>query len=466
MRPKSPDYIRNVEDLYLNSIAPIEDGNTNGNFLDKGVIYVTESIDINDPKVIPPAITGIDYYNTGFKSPILSLSPKYSQTGYTYTYEIVVEYTAAEGASPLVTNPGLYGSNLFKSGDFFTVISQNDSHDYIRGLVIDVLDVAVSGPFGDEYTYEYNLLCNINEGDPLKMDVGDYFVWRRQIFTDKNNQKISSPPINLLSTLRDGKVFFRWLDPTDSARKYNLRIRQERQSDGGGITYYFIPGTNANGTEQIVLTPFIGSTGTYVESLTTVKIENTGRLYSRSPEINIVGTGTGANVSVFLDNNGSVKKEFYYIYDADDTTSTIYIQNRNVEQIPKIPSYVEGLGSDLFVSSVTGASGASSGHYEINLNYASGASYGFTGTSADLIGKGIFIHNGALVQNQGSNYKRIAYAQVTQYETDDIYYLNKGTVTATGTLGYGDYYWSVCSIFDESDKNYTEWSVEYPLNVR
>ena len=207
-------------------VPPVEDGNTPANSLNQGFIYTSESIDSY-------------YYDTEYSSSILSVTSRRSTTNVGYVYEIVVEYTAKE--APTATTPGLYGSNLIKKGDFFIVTSFNDVHSYVKGAVIDILDVTVTGPVSDVYTYEYNLLCNISEGDPLLIEVNDNFVWKRRLFTDKSNEVDNKPPTDLLSTVREDGVYFRWIDPTDKALKYNLRIREKDQSDGGGITYFLYP---------------------------------------------------------------------------------------------------------------------------------------------------------------------------------------------------------------------------------
>lgn len=424
------------------SVPPIEDGNTPSNALNQGYIYTSESIDN-------------DYYDTEYSSPILSFNSRRTQTNVGFVYEIVVEYTVKE--APTANTPGLYGSNLIKKGDFFTVTSINDNHSYIKGAVIDILDVAVSGPFADIYTYEYNLLCNINDGDPLLMEINDNFVWKRKIYTDITNEKIKEYPINLLSTIRNDGIYFRWEDPTNNVFKYNLRVREKNVSDGGNINYFDVTGIRANGNNDILLKPFIGTTGAYERKITTIKIENAGSSYSVNPLVNVVGTGTGANVSCLLGNDGSLQKDLYRIYYADYTSGILRIQAKNHTFVPEISSYVENISKDLFIKSKTDLGNR---NWEITLAQFNGADFTFSSSFADsIIDKNIIVHSGVNVLSGGNNYRKIAYTEIKMYSNEDIY------VIPSGTLSDGEYFWSVCSIFNLNDKIYSEWTPETYIKI-
>ena len=443
MRQRSPDAIRRIEDSYL-KVPPVEDGNTPAANPNQGFIFTSESIDDY-------------YYDTEYSSPVLSFSSRRNATGAGFVYEIVVEYTATEGAS--ATNPGLYGSNLFTKGDFFTITSLNDNHDYIRGLIVDILDVEVSGPIGDIYTYEYNLLCNINEGDPLLLEVGDSFVWKRRIFTDRTNEVFNLPPVSLLSTVKPDGVYFRWTDPTERALKFNLRVRSADISDGGGITYFFCPGISAVGNGKAALQLFIGSTGSYNQTISCAKITDPGDFYSVAPTIYVVGTGTGASISTQLDNSGSLKIDSFRVYSTDHTSEEIYLYTQNPEVSPATGAYVQGIGSDVFLSSSTSLG---NGRFTITLNSASGDPFTFNSSFGEnLVDQTLQVHNGALMTGVGSNYRRAAYTKFKEYSSEDRFYSAKG---ASG-IALGSYYWSVCGVLQENNKTYTEWSVEYPLTV-
>lgn len=441
MRPRSPESIRRIEDSYL-KIPPIEDGNTPSTALDQGFIYTAESIDSN-------------FYDTQYSSPISDFRSRHPETGKDFIYEITVDYTAGEGVS--ANTPGLYGSNLISKGNFFTIVSLNDTHDYIRGIVINILRIDVVGPVGADYGYSYTLLCNINEGDPLGINVGDNFVWKRQIFTDALNQLNFLAPNNLLSTVKTDGVYFRWNDPTQEARKFNLRIREQAQSDGGGITYYFLPGLKANGDQNISVETFIGSVGLYDKIFTTIKITNGGTNYAIPPIVSVIGTGTGAYVNTELNNSGSLKKEEFRVYDTNFATGEIFLHTNDNTAYPRIPCYLEGVSTDVFVS---GTSSLGNGRYSITLDHPSGAPYTFTDLyGQSLIGQHLIIHSGMQVINGGNNYKITIKTEFKSFASEDIYYLSKGSIAP------GNYYWSVCSILDDTNKNYTEWSVEYPLTV-
>lgn len=428
-------------DRYL-SVPPIEDGNAPSGVINQGFIYTSESIDS-------------DYYDTEYSSPVLSVTSRRSSTNVGYVYELVVEYTAKE--APAANTPGLYGSNLIKKGDFFTVTSLNDSHSYVRGAVVDILDISVSGPVADVYTYEYNLLCNISEGDALLIESGDNFVWKRRIFTDKSNESIKAYPTELLSTLRSDGIYFRWVDPTGHSFKYNLRVREENQSDGGGIRYFKAPGISANGDGAMLLTPFLGTTGSYLNTITTVKIQNGGSLYSVDPTVDIIGTGTGASVICFLDDNGSLRKETYRIYDTDYITGTIRMETKYPDYSPSISAYVENLSDDVCIKTATDLG---YGKWEITLIKTTGEDYTFASSYADsIIDKELTVHTGILVSNGGTDYRRTAYANIKKYDAEDIYFI------PTGTLLSGGYYWSVCSIFSQDNKKYSEWTPESYINI-
>lgn len=428
-------------DRYL-VVPPVEDGNAPSGVINQGFIYTAESIDDF-------------YYDTEYSSPVLSVTSRRSSTNVGYVYEIVVEYTAKE--APTANTPGLYGSNLIKKGDFFTVTSLNDSHSYVRGAVVDVLDVTVSGPVADVYTYEYNLLCNISDGDALLIEAGDNFVWKRRIFTDAANEPIKAYPTDLLATLRSDGVYFRWIDQTGDSYKYNLRVREEKQSDGGGITYFKAPGVRANGNGAITLLPFLGTTGAYFKTITTVKIIDAGAQYSVNPTIRIVGTGTGASLSCVLDDSGSIKKETYRVYEADYTTGEISITTKNPTYEPFTSAYVENLSEDVCVDSVTNLG---DGNWTITLIKTSGDAYTFNSSYADsLIDKELTVHTGILVINGGNDYRRTAYTDVKKFSDEDIYYIPAGSLTA------GGYYWSVCSIFSQDNKTYSEWTPESYIKV-
>lgn len=438
MKQQSPDYIRRVANSFLR-VSPVEDGNTPSTVLDQGFIYTSESIDSN-------------YYDTEYNSPILSFTSLKNKTGKTFTYEIVVEYTAKEGAS--ATNPGLYGSNLIKNGDFFTITSYNDTHDYVKGVVIDILGIDVSGPGpGDIYTYEYNLLCNITEGDPLRIENSDNFVWKRRIYTDRLNESIKEYPENLLATAKQDGAYFRWVDPSGSALKFNFRIREKNQTDGGGITYFDVPGTSANGNGEISLQAFFGKdAGAYFKKITAVKILNFGDRYSVVPIVSIIGTGSGAIISCSLDDSGSLKKESFRIYEADHVTSTIRIHNKNTEYQPAVSSFVENLSTDVCVKTVADLG---NGDWEITLIKVTGDDFTFDSSYASSVtNQELIVHTGIIVIDGGNNYKKSVYTNIKKYPAEDIYFI------PAGTLSSGEYYWSVCSIFDENNKKYTEWSPE------
>lgn len=429
-------------------VPPVEDGNTPENSLHQGFIYTSESIDDY-------------YYDTEYSSTILSVSSQRSKTNVGYVYEIVVEYTAKE--APTASTPGLYGSNLIKKGDFFIVTSLNDVHSYVKGAVYDILDVTVSGPVADVYTYEYNLLCNISEGDPLLIEVYDNFVWKRRLFTDKSNEVDNKPPTDLLSTVSKDGVYFRWIDPTDKALKYNLRIREKNQSDGGGITYFNVPGIRSTGNGEISLKVFLGSTGTYDKEITTVKIENVGDFYSITPTVNLVGTGTGASATAFLNNSGSLRIEEFMVY-ANDSYNVISVVAEDWQNVPQLNTYVNILGNDLFVKTVATAPG---GRYVLTFCKTNGEDFFFDAAFGEkILFLKLYFHTGIKLLSGGSDYRRNAYARYKEYLPEDIYFIKKGATGGTATLAYGDYYWSVCGILSEDNKTYTEWTTEYPLTVK
>ena len=441
MRQKSPDAIRRIEDTFLR-VSPVEEGNTPVSAQKQGYIYTAESIDST-------------YYDTEYSSQILSKASRIRETGAAWVYEIVVQYTAKEGA--LATNPGLYGSNLFKEGDFFTITSFNDNHDYIRGIIIDINDISVTGPVADIYTYEYTLLCNINEGDPNLIEINDNFVWKRRIFTDATNDSSFQKPINLLATQKSDGLYFRWEDPTDLSFKFNLRIREEYESDGSGITYYKVPGVKANGNSEISIMPFLGTTGAYYQKVTSAKIVNPGNVYSVNPSFTIIGTGTGASFEGILNDNGSLRKDLYRIYETDYLTGTIKIITVNGGPILSPGFYVENLSEDVVIKTATYLG---NNDYTITLIKTSGEDYSFTSTYGDsIINKELLIHTGIKLLNGGNNYKKNATTIIKKYDDEDIYFISNGVLTS------GSYYWSVCSIFDENNKIFTEWTAESQIIV-
>ena len=107
--------------------------------------------------------------------------------------------------------------------------------------------------------------------------------------------------------------------------------------------------------------------------------------------------------------------------------------------------------------------------YEIDDSYYRVYPYnveGFPSTFSQAEGtsftnQSVQIHNGVYINNNGSGYSK-ANINIQQLSNNASFYYNPDI---WGVLPSGDYYWSVCSIFDEDRKTYSNWSDENLITI-
>ena len=199
----TPEIFKRYQEQALRA-ASVEDGNTPAGSK-QGKIFTSE-LTTND-------LYSVDYYAT-----VVSAVPAITNTGSLYNYVITVKYTATL-AGPPATVPGFFGSNLFKENDPFTINAKGE--DWIRGIVNRIVSVADVLVAPNTYEFTYNLYCTINDGNPLNIDPGsDVFIWKRQIYTDKESFGEAYPPRDLVASFRRTNLdtYFYWNEVNQNSK--------------------------------------------------------------------------------------------------------------------------------------------------------------------------------------------------------------------------------------------------------
>jgi len=426
----------------------IEDGNTD--LTSQGVIYTSE-------------INETDYYEYAYEALVTQVIPDKNRTGTDNVYRFILKYEIENS-----TTAAVYGKNLIKSGDPFTIINDNSIYDfnYIKGSVLSINEVNETGTFPIEIIYD--LTCSITEGNPanLALSGGQIFKNNRRIYTEEAYVM----PTNLYSTYsyEDNKIYFYWDDISQLAVSYRLQLRSENNLNK------YIYEVNGNGLEFTgKLTPLLfTANGNYPSNiLTTLKIEDPGNYMSFNKyEPTFLTTGAPPIAYVYTNNCGQIEITDWVILDVisyTDYTLELLIQNNGIEVKTELASAngglrnlqyvsIDGIENDFIVNSVT----PTGNFYTLELLSKNELTYiNLNSALFNLYKKEMQIHTGIYITNPGSNLTKPPVISYEKYPVNSRYYVINGFTPGT-------YYWSVCSLYDCDKKIYSEWSPEEMLIIK
>jgi hypothetical protein len=438
---------RNLDETI--KVNPIEDGNTPGINPNQGYMYTSE---INDSD-----------YAEAYKFTVDSIFSNKTVTGSNSYFQITVSYEVTDES----IYGGWFGNNLIKAGDTF-VLKDDLTYDFnwVKGSVVAISNVNVNSTNAPIITYTYTLACAFTEGltDKLPQGVlnpGDVdFYTDRRIFMDRDDKA----PINLLSSIRDGKVQFTWDDPTNTAVKYNFTFRSEDNSYDNGITLICGNSYNFNGE----LKAKINSIG----EVSAVKIVDPGisigwQVALPTAITSTVGV-TPPTVVLFNDGCGSLGITEYKIVEVSSVTSNtitckVFLTAQQIIGNAIWPrTYVDLYQNKQLGEATISVVGSVVGEYtNIEIEYESPFTYStLADAQLDLIGKKFKAHTGAYVPGPGSGMNKEPKLECDKYNENTKNVINIGNFPGAGT-----YYWKVASIFDCNQKSFTEWSQEAKLII-
>lgn len=436
-------------------VNPIEDGNTPANSTNQGYLYTSE---INDNSG----------YEDAYKAQIYSIQQEKELTGNSFYYILEVGYVL-ENDTPLATPTGFFGSNLIKNGDPFTITTNGGiTFNYIKGYVVNVIDTYPGTSSWPSEIIMYKLRIAITEGDLSILATGipiptyeGVFCTNRRMFKDN----LTQAPVNLNAYVdtQSDKVLFSWVDPTNLAVSYKLRLRSE---DTFVNDIFVVTGNNPN---------FIGVLEPILEggSLKSVKIIEPGysfslanNVYGGSPINVICNDGASFVPLVFLypDNCGSLTIDDWLITDVTNISSNqitcVLSKNNNSNSpyafnYPADTMYVE-FGNEIGTGYVI-TSSLLNDKFSTTIKLLDSISYTLAQAKEMLIGKNIKIHTGVWNTSGSSNITKIKFSY-DKYREGTKYFLPK--LLFNLIYNPGTYYFSVSSVFDCKQKTYSEWSEE------
>lgn len=429
----------------------LEDGNT-PNGTNQGRIYTSD-------------LTAADKYNTNYQSAIVSAISSRTTKGNDYSSFIDVSYIA-ELAGVDATNPGFFGSNLLSENDSFTLKSADK--DYVRGIITKVLDITYAESPAGTFTYTYKLQCSIIQGDSMTIALGDSFVWKRSLVMDKANFEEANYPINLRSSINYNtrELFLYWDNVNKESIEYRLSLRYSLSSLPPNYAIIKVHGNTANPVTE--LTAFSNGSNTQVSC---IRIDNPGIDMNSNRTINIKGNGTGALFATLLDNNGSLMINDFYIYDCTIGTNEIQIVSEKMRpefktQYPKPNdfSYIEGLptlgtSTNFFTQNIVSTTYNT---YTVDVFDAeTGLPIVITAAwKNSILNTYIKTHDGVYQINLGNGYTGVLKAEVKKIPDNVQAYIDP-QIPGSIIPGIGtDWAWSVAAIYDETNKQYTEWTPE------
>lgn len=422
----------------LGSSPNIEDGQGTTGSIAGGLL---SGGDIDDQ------FSGISFYSKDFVFDILSWTSAVKATGDKASYDVSFRITLYV---PLENRYGFYGYKLIKEGDILTIYGNVSNNDYVEIILnnftraTDVSDSAADS-FSD---ITYHARATVVKGDPGLTEVGDTIVARNRLFQSTD---VGPSPIDLASSALPGsRAYFSWKS-TEGTFYSRLKIRPSTSTfNTTDVKYVDVPGNFINGQTACNITPIIGQ-----YSVKTALINNPGNNYSTPPELIIVGDGTSATAITYLNTNGSLRVDEYKIVKATYQDSSLTLAGPR----PTTGAYlVMPNGQQAMVQ-----------EYEIDDSYYRVYPYnveGFPSTFSQAEGtsftnQSVQIHNGVYINNNGSGYSK-ANINIQQLSNNASFYYNPDI---WGVLPSGDYYWSVCSIFDEDRKTYSNWSDENLITI-
>ena len=451
-----PDALLKAQDLLLRTPS-IEDGSS-GDAL-QGKIYTSE-------------LSADDKYSVNYTSPITQVDFQNVKTGNFYIVNIHCSYLAQQ-ASISATNPGLYGSELIKAGEPFTIACTTS--DYIRGIVVEIVNIVptlIQSSYPEIWQYNFELQCMIAQGNPKEITPGQLIIWKRQRYQDPSTFNDATPPINLTASFNSTtkEIFFFWDDVNQSSRYYTVQLRDTFNSNNPYIYKLKVHGPLSN--TDTSLRAFVNN-----GDVKTIQIIEPGLGLNSNRSLVIKGTGTGAIWATRLDNEGALMINEFEVTGGSGATLNLFSRKTKKEYngypVPTVNSFVEGLPSlgtttNFYISSVSGSGRSIS----INLLDAdTGLPTVITPAwLTNVVGSEIKTHDGVYKIQTGSGYNYRTLVSVKTIPNGVRAYWDPvfGEPTNSAPFGYSTtkiWAWSVSATYDEINKLYTEWTEEEYINL-
>jgi len=458
-----PDALLKAQDQFLRTPS-IEDGNSDDVL--QGKIYTSE-------------LTINDNYSVNYTSSITKVDFQNIKSGNFYIVNIHCSYLAQQ-ASVAATNPGLYGSELIKTGEPFTIISSTG--DYVRGVVSEIVEIIptqLQSNYPEVWEYNFELSCIIAQGNPKEISPGQWFIWKRQMYQDHSTFNEAYPPVNLTASFNSTtkEIFFYWDDVNQSSRTYRLQLRDPSDSITPYIYKTQVHGPLSNSDTS--LKAFVNN-----GNVQTIKIVEPGVGLNSNRSLIIKGVGTGAVWATRLDNKGALMINTFDVCAISGSANPSYLElglfarktrpeYGGTYPLPTINSYIEGLPP----------LGTTTNFYVHSILY-SGRQFGIEVRDADT-GLGVDItqewydevlkseiktHDGVYKIQNGSGYNYRTLASVKTIPNGVRAYWDPvfGVPTNSAPFNYSTnklWAWSVSATYDEINKLYTEWTAEEYINL-
>lgn len=459
----TPDIFTRYQDISIKAPS-VEDGNAPADDIKQGKIYTSE-------------VGTAAGYDVDYSADITNIKSTVYTTGTNFIYDIDIQYVATF-QSVTATDPGFYGSNLFKAGETFVIKGQ--ANDWVRGYIASINEITPTITSPTQITFDVKISCTVIQGDPTATSVNDKFLWKRQIYQDESTFNEAFVPVNLSATFdkTTNKGYFYWDDINQESRKYILSLRNTAST---GIPVPTL--INVNG---IVANPSTSFTTFAVGGINAVKILNTGEPGNSNKSLIIKGTGSGAVGFTKRDANGKLLINEFTLYDAVVGGNTIYVYSDEPTSItgnqsyansatqypdPNYNTYVEGLPPLTFVTDyyvftkgVPPGKPTTGRYIALGLNSAtSGAPITITASWRNsMLNKKIKTHDGVLLALTGTGYTGKTVVTEEQIPARTRWHYDPAIY---GALASGTYAWTVCAIYDEINKLYTEWAPEEYITI-
>jgi hypothetical protein len=440
---------RNLDEALL--VNPIEDGNMPVDDPLQGFVYTSE-IDNSD-------------YDYAYKGIVNSIFSSETRTGNNDFYQLEVSYT---GVDESVSTSAWFGNNLINAGDAFVLQPLPATltyFNYVKGSVINVIDMIEDNTFFPNITYTYTLICSIAEGltenMPQGIDPNIEFLTNRRVFSTNQN----AAPVNLISAVNKSTntINFYWDDITEKAISYRLNIRS---ADNSSLFTYDVYGSSPD--FKGVLKPYVRNT-----KLRSVKIIDQGSKWSMSTEeVNVlVGKLPTVAPIVRIHNDGYGKariSKWQFVNRISHSSPTaISIRVKPLGNTTMYNSSFVDMNDDKDrVSYVTSNSGSSLLR-QITIAFPDGNPYASLTTvqfNALFFNKVLDIHTGAQVVTNpltNLNIKKDPIFEYDKYPANTKWILPMIAPFTAGT----SWYWSVAAIQDNDKKIFSEWSQEELLII-
>jgi hypothetical protein len=453
----TPGIFSRYQDISIKAPS-VEDGNAPANDIKQGKIYTSE-------------INAAAGYDVDYSAAITDVKSTVYTTGTNFIYDIDIQYVATF-QSITATDPGFYGSNIFKAGEAFVIKGQ--ANDWVRGYIANINEIIPTITSPTQITFDVKLACTVIQGDPMAISVNDKFLWKRQIYQDESTFNEAFVPVNLSATFDKvtQKGYFYWDDINQESRKYILSLRDTSSTGTPSPFLFNIYGKIGNPNTKIKVFN-AGST------ITTYKILDKGEPGNSIKQLVIKGSGTGEEVYTIRDTNGQLLTNEYTVYDAVVGANNIYVysdtpidyQGTVIYNSPVNGTYIDGLPSlgsatDYYVSGTSFPPGVPTTGRYLNLDlFDASTGLPIVITPAwrnSILNIKAVTHDGVYINNTGTGYtgKVIASEEIIPARTRWFY-----DPAIYGLLAPGTYAWTVCAIYDEINKLYTEWAPEEYITI-